>query len=81
MLFQTSVTLEVAITNGTTVCAAANRTSLFLSCVDGHVFADLASKSEALPTHLTAVGFLASVYAHVVLQTVIVGKQAPAYST
>ena len=59
----------------------ANSTGMCLSCVDRHMFADLEPSLEGFTTHLTAVRFLASVYAHVVLQIVLAGKGFPTYST
>ena len=59
----------------------ANSTGMCLSCVYRHVFAHLAPILESFTTHLTAVRFLASVYAHVVLQIVLAGKGFPTYST
>lgn len=42
-----------------------------VTCVSGHVPAEMSRLPEALPTHLTSEWFVTGVYPHVVLQQII----------
>lgn len=42
-----------------------------VTCVSGHVPAEMSRLPEALPTHLTSKRFVTGVYPHVVLQQII----------